>query len=105
MKHFTLILVALTAVACSAGNSVDYSKAAVQTGGPEQGEWRDVQGTQLSLNSGKFTYKHGLNSSSGTYTVSNGTISMTGDGGTMSASFPDPNGAITIDGEKLTKLD
>ena len=106
LSTIALAAIAFTAVACGQDNSVDLSKAPAQTGGPEQGEWRDQQGTALSLTSGKFTYKKGSTDASGTYTISNGNITMTGDSGqNFTASFPDKNGPITIDGEKLTKVD
>ena len=56
----TLAASALALAVISCGQApVDYSKAAVQTGGPEQGEWRNANGTLLSLNSGKYSYKKG----------------------------------------------
>ena len=108
-RIFSFLLVAAVAqtmIACS-GGSVDYSKAAPQTGGPEQGEWRDTQGTKLSMNSGNFTYqKAGGSEVHGTYTVSGSSITLAGGEGTnITASWPNQNGPLTIDGENLTKTD
>ena len=111
MKLITSIIciaaIAFSAVACSGGSTVDYSKAPAQTGGPEQGEWRNADGTLLTLNSGKYTYKKGADLAyTGSYKVDAGKIEMTGDNGAnIIASWPDPNAAITVEGVALTKTD
>lgn len=112
MKRQTISLILLAAIAlsvgaCNPGNSADYSKAPVQTGGPEQGEWRNPQGTMLSLSSGNFTYrKAGASQITGTYTVEGTTIKMSGNEGTsMQASWPNENSPVTVNGENLTKTD
>jgi hypothetical protein len=85
---------------------LDYNNVQAQTGGPEQGEWRDLQGTLLSLNSGKFSYTKGGTTVKGSYKVADGSVLFAGDGGSsMTASFPDPNGPLTIEGVALTKTD
>jgi hypothetical protein len=110
MKKLTILPIALIALAltgCNPGNSADYTKAPVQTGGPEQGEWRNDKGTVLSLNSGQFTYaKDGGAKSTGRYTIDGTKITLSGDPSAPgSANWPDPNGPITVNGEQLVKTD
>ena len=93
MRWTLLVALVLSGVVlCSCGSGEpDYSKVQAQTGGPEQGEWRDKEGTVLSLNSGKYSYqKDGGLASNGTYKVASGQITLTGDGGTnLTATWPD----------------
>ena len=87
-------------------NTVDYSKAPAQTGGPEQGMWQNQQGTTLSMNSGKFEYHKEGGSVKGTYKSESGKITLNADAGTsLTASLPDANGPLTIDGQQLVKTD
>jgi len=95
----------LWTVGCGSG-SVDYSKAAAQTGGLEQGVWQDKAGQKLELTSGNFTYtKPDGTLMKGTYKVDGGKIAMTGSGGeALNAAF-DPKGAMSMNGSPLTKTD
>lgn len=102
-----LALFVLLGISGCGPGTVDYSEAAAQTGGPEQGVWQDRAGVRLELTSGKFTYKKATAAPvSGTYQSSEGAITLKGDGGeTLTAQFPDPNGPLTVDGTTLTKTD
>jgi uncharacterized lipoprotein NlpE involved in copper resistance len=104
---FAIALIALSIVGCNPGNSADFSKAPVQTGGTEQGEWRNTKGTMLSLNSGGFVYtKQGVGTTRGTYTMSGNTITLTSDGSApATAEWPDKSGPLSVGGEQLTKTD
>jgi len=106
-KRFAFILLAGVVLCSCAQPGNDYSKVQAQTGGPEQGEWRDKQGTLLSLNNGQFSYQKGATKMSGTYSVEGGKIALSGDvgGGNMTAQWPDQNGPLTLNGEQLTKTD
>ena len=112
MKTRLLSLIAITVLAFSIGAcrremGLDYSKVEGQTGGNEQGQWRDLNGTLLTLESGKFTYTRGTAIPlKGTYTVASGTISMTSENGqTFAASWPNENSPVTLEGVALTKTD
>ena len=105
------LLIALTVAvgfaACACGDSVDYSKAQAQTGGAEQGVYHDQQGSELTLTSGKYTYKKdGGPETQGTYTVAKGQIQFTANtGATLTGTWTDKFAPIVIDGETLTKTD